>query len=606
MRVSVRVGSLLHGARRPVRYRRSCMDPDAAGVVQVERGPIAAEPIPSEAPECTTSTSRPGAGPAARRRSRRGRPAGTIRPMLAAGRPATRRFAVSLAMAPALVVALVATGDGRKRRHLAPDRGGLSGDREPGPAAGRGVDGVHDTARGCGVPGGARLPGRRSGRSKPGRWSRPTAGRAPARPSCRRIAPEHGYVIPGFGRRRRTADDGRGPAHGRHRRRRLLRGTDAVTDRVASAGARGCVGRRERRPTSTTRAPSRPRSARTTPAWSGGSCSCSATSRTPQDMAQDAYLKAFRSWDRFDGGRRSSVAVHDRVATRVQPPSRPAPLAGSDPAAWSRDRGPTPSIRICGRRWRGLEARDPVGAAAERRRRLHAGRNRPRCCRCRKGPWRAGSRAHARPFGRSLAARSGDVRTRRFGASGKIRRCSDRPGALTLSEDDRRVLAPYGPPTAPSGRCRCSRRWPRVTQRPREAIDGLRGVRPWRAARRAGSRTVGRGPRGGSRRRRSGGRRGRPGRRSGSRRGAHGQPCARCRGLRGQGRRTGGSRGPERRHERDPMGAGPRLTDGSGDPVEAPGAHPSGRRHRGTRLRAGRGPACGRLTLARGGRRRSE
>ena len=95
-----------------------------------------------------------------------------------------------------------------------------------------------------------------------------------------------------------------------------------------------------------------------------------------EDIAQDAYLKAFRSWDRFDGvdvrawlytiglrlafnhlrGRRRWLAAIGRVEAR--PWSDPA-----DPDLWA-------AIGT-------LDARTPFGAPAQRRRRLHAGRDRP-------------------------------------------------------------------------------------------------------------------------------------------------------------------------------------------------------------------------------------
>ena len=111
------------------------------------------------------------------------------------------------------------------------------------------------------------------------------------------------------------------------------------------------------------------------------------------------------------------------------------------------------------------------------------------------------------------------------------------PRALTLSEDDRRVLAAWAADCAERTLSLFEAEAPN-DPRPRAAIDGLRAfargelrigpVRALAARAHAAAREVrspGRGRRG-------------PGRGSGGERGAHGGPCAR-RGLRRHGRRTG-------------------------------------------------------------------
>ena len=222
MRVSVRVGSLLHGVGRPVRYRRSCMDPAGGGVVQVERGPPRPRRRPDRGTErgtdrSTLTSSLSGPGPT----TGRARGAGTGRDdrartadrrAAAAGSPCRwrwRRHWWSPSSRPRW----------RGRRHLATDRGGLPRDREPGPAAGRRLDGVHDATGGRGFPGGARISRRGLAGRVRARSSRLTGGRGHQLDGPSGARAGAWVRHPRVSGRGRPPDDGRGPADGRHRRR---------------------------------------------------------------------------------------------------------------------------------------------------------------------------------------------------------------------------------------------------------------------------------------------------------------------------------------------------------------------------------------------------
>ena len=152
---------------------------------------------PATHPKVTTwtittsiSTSRRGCPP-----SRHARPAPRPRP----SSPVRRRrgrFALSLAMAPVLVLAVVATA-AAGAAVISRMAEGYPGIENPGQPLAGAAHGVHDAARGRGLPGGPRLLRRSTGRSRPGPRSRPMAGRAPARASTCSTPPAHGYVIPG-------------------------------------------------------------------------------------------------------------------------------------------------------------------------------------------------------------------------------------------------------------------------------------------------------------------------------------------------------------------------------------------------------------------------
>ena len=76
-----------------------------------------------------------------------------------------------------------------------------------------------------------------------------------------------------------------------------------------------------------------------------------------EDVAQDAYLKAYRSWDRFDGTDVRAWLYTIALAARVQPPPRPPPLARGDRPGRAAGPGPTRRTRTCGRRSRALDVR---------------------------------------------------------------------------------------------------------------------------------------------------------------------------------------------------------------------------------------------------------
>ena len=203
--------------------------------------------------------------------------------------------------------------------------------------------------------------------------------------------PAHGYVIPGSLLAGRDGDHGRRPARRRDRGRRLLRAPDAVTSIDTTTAMQGRPRRRDqerpgclrgRRPA----ALRKPRpSAR---ARSGGRARCRGhrPGRVPQGLPVVAAVRRRR---------RPGLALHHRAAARVQPPPWPATVAGGHRA------GRGPAIGGPGRpgpvgRDRQRSTRGPLGAPAQRRRRLHAGRDRPRCWPSRKARSRAGSRAAGR------------------------------------------------------------------------------------------------------------------------------------------------------------------------------------------------------------------
>ena len=91
---------------------------------------------------------------------------------------------------------------------------------------------------------------------------------------------------------------------------------------------------------------SRPPSGRTTRTSSDASSLVLGDPHDAEDVAQDAYLKAFRSWDRFDGTDVRAWLYTIGAAPGVQPSARPAPLARGDrpdrATAMERPVGPGP------------------------------------------------------------------------------------------------------------------------------------------------------------------------------------------------------------------------------------------------------------------------
>ena len=239
-------------------------------------------------------------------------------------------------------------------------RRGLPRHREPRPAAGRRDDGVHDPAGGRRVPGRPRLRRRSTGRSRPGPSLAPDGGKGSS--SSVHVDDATGPRLrhPGIAAAGRAGDHGRRPACRRDRGRGLLRDTRCHDLRRRDGGG---ADRPRRRHEGRRRTRSRRPSGRTTRTSIRRLVLVLGDQHDAEDIAQDAYLEAYPSWDRFDGVDVRAWLYTIAPAAGVQPPARPAALAGGDrpdrAAAVGRPDRP-----------------GPVGGARDARRR---GRG-PRCC----------------------------------------------------------------------------------------------------------------------------------------------------------------------------------------------------------------------------------
>ena len=258
-------------------------------------------------------------------------------------------------MAPVFVLAIVATAAAGAFVAGQPGRG-LPGHPEPGAAARRRVNGVHDPAGGRRVPGRPRVRRRRlAGRDRDGP-SRRTAARVVELTRPRDDAAGPRLRHPGLAAAGRDGDHGRRPACRRDRGGGLLRVTDAMTSADVTAAARpdraaATNGRR--------RMPSRRPSGRTTRRSSGGWCSSSATRTTPRTSPRTRTCRlpivgpVRRRPTSAAGSTRSPCAWRSTTAAAAGAGSRRS--AGS-----SRGRGATRPTRTCGRPSRTLEPRTRI------------------------------------------------------------------------------------------------------------------------------------------------------------------------------------------------------------------------------------------------------